>query len=99
MRVVLAAAIMALLAGSAYAQDNHVQRYGETPKEKSQQEIQAEKNAERAYKHSLGNIPDKGPVDPWGAVRSTDAAKTDTPKGDSQKTSMAKSRSKSGAAK
>jgi hypothetical protein len=74
MRVILAAAMITLLATTAYAQDNHVQRYGEADKEKSQTEIQAEKDAQRAYQKSLGNIPDKGPSDPWGAVRS------DTPK-------------------
>ena len=74
MRAILAAAMITLLAGAAYAQD-HVQRYGEADKEKSPTEIQAEKDAQRAYQRSLGNIPDKGPTDPWGAVRS-DAPKT-----------------------
>jgi hypothetical protein len=74
MRAILAAAMLTLLAGAAYAQD-HVQRYGEADKEKSPTEIQAEKDAQRAYQRSLGNIPDKGPTDPWGAVRS-DAPKT-----------------------
>lgn len=79
MRVMFAAAMISLLstiafAPTAFAQDNHVQRYGEADKEKSQTEIQAEKDAQRAYQRSLGNIPDKGPSDPWGAVRS-DAAK------------------------
>ena len=74
MRAILAAAMITLWAGAAYAQD-HVQRYGEADKEKSPTEIQAEKDAQRAYQRSLGNIPDKGPTDPWGAVRS-DAPKT-----------------------
>jgi hypothetical protein len=76
MRVILAAAMVTLLASSAFAQDNHVQRYGEADKEKTQTEIQAEKDAQRAYSRSLNNIPDKGPSDPWGAVRSNDAPKT-----------------------
>ncbi len=102
MRVLCAAAVvMALLAGGpAYAQqDDHVQRYGEKDKEKTREQIQAEKDADRAYKRSLRNIPDKGPVDPWGSVRATDAPKTDAPKTAPQKTSMAKSKSKTGAAK
>ena len=76
MRVLVAASMLLLLAGSALAQDTHVPRYGEVDKEKSPEEIQADKAAERAYKKSLGNIPDKGPTDPWGVVRSTDTPKT-----------------------
>jgi hypothetical protein len=75
MRVVLAAAMIALLAGPAYAQSQPVPRYGETAKAKSPQEIAAEKEAEKAYQRSLGNIPDKGPSDPWGNVRSDSAPK------------------------
>lgn len=75
MRVVLAAAMIALLAGPAYAQSQPVPRYGETAKPKSPQEIAAEKEAEKAYQRSLGNIPDKGPSDPWGNVRSDSAPK------------------------
>ncbi|WP_024519516.1 hypothetical protein [Bradyrhizobium sp. Tv2a-2] len=93
MRIILAAMI-SLLATTAFAQDNHVQRYGEADKEKSQTEIQAEKDAQRAYQKSLGNIPDKGPSDPWGAVRSdTPKTVTSTP---AAKT--AKSKTKTGAA-
>ena len=74
MRILLAAAMMMLLAGTATAQD-HVQRYGEPDHEKTAVEKTAEKDAKEAYKKSLNNIPDKGPVDPWGAVRTTDAPK------------------------
>lgn len=76
MRVLAAAAMMVLLAGPALAQDSHVPRYGEEDKDKSPEQMQADKAAERAYKRSLGNIPDQGPTDPWGTVRSTDAPKT-----------------------
>lgn len=76
MRVLVAAAMLMLLAGSALAQEEHVQKYGEQDKPKTPEQIRAEKEAERAYKKSLGNIPDKGPTDPWGTVRSTDAPKT-----------------------
>ncbi len=99
MRVLCIAAVMALLAsGPAYAQqDGHVQRYGEKDKEKTREQIQAEKDAERAYKRSLRNIPDKGPVDPWGSVRASDGPKTDSPKTAApQKTTLAKSKSKTG---
>ena len=68
-----AAAVVSLLAGPAYAQNTP--KYGEPDKAKTQQEIAAEKAAEEAYKNSLGNIPDKGPTDPWGNVRSENAPK------------------------
>jgi hypothetical protein len=70
MRVFAAAAVIALLAGPAYAQSQAVPRYGDVDKTKSPQEIEGEREAERAYKRSLGNIPDKTPTDPWGNVRS-----------------------------
>ena len=75
MRVFAAAAVIALLAGPAYAQSKSIPKYGETQKDKTPQEIEAEREAERAYKRSLGNIPDQGPTDPWGGVRSDSAPK------------------------
>jgi hypothetical protein len=71
MRVFRAAAVIALLAGPAYGQS--IPKYGETEKAKSPQQIEADREAERAYKRSLGNIPDQGPTDPWGNVRSDSA--------------------------
>jgi hypothetical protein len=76
MRVFAAAAVIALLIEPAYAQSARVPTYGEADKEKSPQQIQAEKDAESAYHRSLGNIPDKGPTDPWGNVRGDGAPKT-----------------------
>lgn len=76
MRVLVAATIVALLSGPAFAQSDHVQRYGEKDKDKTPAQIEADKAAERAYRTSLGNIPDKSPTDPWGAIRTTDAPKT-----------------------
>ena len=76
MRIFAAAAIIAFLAGPAYAQSQSVPRYGEVDKKKSAQEIEVEREAERAYKRSLGNIPDQGPTDPWGNVRGDSAPKT-----------------------
>jgi hypothetical protein len=75
MRVFLAAAVIALLAGPAYGQTQPIPRYGDIDKTKTPQEIQADRDAERAYKRSLGNIPDKGTSDPWGNVRSESAPK------------------------
>ena len=77
MRLVTVVAVLALLAGPAFAQAP-IQRAGEPDKEKTQADIAAEKETERAYKRSLGNIPEQKSVDPWGTVRSDNsAAKTD----------------------
>ena len=69
MRTFCAAAVIALMVGPAYAQ-SAMPKYGEPQKSKSPQEVEAEREAERAYKRSLGNIPNQGPTDPWGNVRS-----------------------------
>jgi len=73
MRILGAVAVIILLAGPAYAQDQHVPKYGETDKEKSPAEKEAEKEAQRAYQRSLGNIPEQKSTDPWGTVRSDNA--------------------------
>jgi hypothetical protein len=77
MKVSCIVAVIALLAGPAYAQ-KPVPRYGEVDKEKSPQQIQAEKDAEKAYNKSLQNIPEQKTADPWGSVRSDSAPKTAT---------------------
>jgi hypothetical protein len=98
MRILRAAAIIALLAGPVYAQspDQHVPRYGETNTPKSPQQIEADKQTDKAYNNSLGNIPDKGPVDPWGNARSADAPKAATKT--ATKSATAKSGTKTGSA-
>jgi hypothetical protein len=78
MRVFGAAALIALLAGPAFAQSQSVPRYGDINKSKSPQEIEQEHEADKAYQKSLGNIPDKGPTDPWGNVRSDSPPKAAT---------------------
>ena len=75
-RTFIAAGIAAMLAGPALAQQSPMQGYGEKDKDKTLVQQQAEKDAERAYRRSLGNVPDKGPVDPWGNARSAEAPKT-----------------------
>jgi hypothetical protein len=67
-RAIVAAAIIATLAGPAWAQQA-VPRYGEKDKDKTWGQMEQEKETERAYKRSLGNVPEKGPVDPWGNTR------------------------------
>ena len=64
---------IALLAGPALAQS--VPQYGETDKGKSPSEIATEKDAERAYQRSLGNIPAQKSQDPWGIARESAPAK------------------------
>jgi hypothetical protein len=75
MRVVAAAVIAAFLAGPAFAQQKPMQRYGEEDKPKTLEERNAEREADKAYKRSLGNIPEQKSVDPWGNVRSDNAPK------------------------
>ncbi|WP_291842286.1 hypothetical protein [Bradyrhizobium sp.] len=66
-------ATVGLLAGPAAAQGGPT-RYGEPDKVKTPSEIAAEKEAERAYQRSLGNIPERQKAsDPWGTVRSEGA--------------------------
>jgi hypothetical protein len=72
-RILGAVAVTALLAGPAWAQSQPMQKYGEPDKEKSATEKAAEREAERAYKRSLGNIPEQKSTDPWGTVRSDSA--------------------------
>jgi hypothetical protein len=76
-RAFIAAAIIAALTGPGWAQQAPIQRYGEKDKEKSWNEKEQEKEAERAYKRSLGTVPDKGPVDPWGNARNVGEPKGD----------------------
>jgi hypothetical protein len=71
-RILGAVAVIALLAGSAVAQKGPA-KYGEEDKPKTQAEIAAERDAEKAYQRSLGNIPEQQKTDPWGTVRSDSA--------------------------
>jgi hypothetical protein len=74
--IALAAVVMIL---PASAQSQSVPRYGEVDKEKSATEKAAEKEAQKAYERSLGNIPAQKSSDPWGIARGDNAApKTET---------------------
>ena len=92
-RAFIAAAIIAALAGPALAQQAPVQRYGEPDKEKSFNEKEQEKEAQRAYQRSLGNVPEKAAVDPWGNARSAEA-----PKAPAAKAAAVKPKTKTGEA-
>ena len=71
-RVMGAIAVIGLLTWSALAQTGPT-RYGEEDKPKTPAEIAAEKDSERAYRRSLGNIPEQQKTDPWGTMRSEPA--------------------------
>jgi hypothetical protein len=95
MRAVLAAVIIASLATPAFAQQQHMQEYGQPDKDKTTAQKAADKAAADAYQRSLGAIPDKGPSDPWGTVRSNDAPKpapTKTAKSKAAKTGTAEAK-------
>jgi len=77
MRAFPVVAVVAMLAGPAFAQDGpHVNLAPEVVT-KSPEEKAADEERDKAYKESLRKIPDsKGSSDPWGGVRSADAPKT-----------------------
>ncbi len=79
MRILSAAAVIALLAGPAYAQAPHVNLISPLPS-KTPEEKEADAIKERAYKESLRKIPDsKASSDPWGNVRSAETPKSAAP--------------------
>jgi hypothetical protein len=108
MRALRIATVLALLTGPAYAQMPPLNLMQDGPG-KSPEQKAGEAARDKAYKESLRKIPDaKAPSDPWGTVRSGDAAKPAAsktlaskslaPKGSSSKTAAsAKPRTKAGA--
>lgn len=79
MRILGAAAVLALLAGPAYAQTPNINLIPEL-QSKSPEEKEADAIKEKAYRESLKKIPDaKASSDPWGTVRGPDAPKTSAP--------------------
>ena len=99
MRVFCAAAMIAMLAGPVYAQSKP-KTLEEMMDAKTPDQIEKEQAADRAYKESLKKIPDaKAANDPWGVVRSTDAAKTPPAKAPPAKaTTATKSKTKTSSA-
>jgi hypothetical protein len=90
MKVLCIAAAIALLAGPAYAQMPAMNLMQDGPG-KSPAQTAAEEARDKAYKESLRKIPDaKAPSDPWGTVRSGDAAKTSASNASTAKTSTPK---------
>jgi hypothetical protein len=79
MRILSAAAVIALLTGPAYAQTPNINLIPEL-QSKTPEEKEAEAVRDKAYKESLKKIPDaKASSDPWGNVRSVDTPKTSAP--------------------
>ena len=80
MRVFRIAAVFALLAGPAYAQQTPaINLLSELPS-KTPDQIEQEAAQQKAYKDSLRKIPDaKASSDPWGTVRSADTPKAPAP--------------------
>ena len=77
MRIFSLVAVVALLAGPAYAQDTPHINMAPQDVSKSPEEKAAEEERDKAYKESLKKIPDaRTASDPWGGVRSADAPKT-----------------------
>ena len=76
MKITGLVAVIALLAGPASAQmpQPHVKGPGEPEPDKTRSQIEGEKEAERAYQRSLGNIKEQKSADPWGIVRSDGTA-------------------------
>jgi hypothetical protein len=77
MKVLFAAAVIAMLAGPACAQSSSPKTLEELMNAKTPDQIEKERATDRAYKDSLKKIPDaKAPADPWGNARSTNAPET-----------------------
>ncbi len=72
MKVLRVVALLALLTGPAYAQMPDINLIPEM-KSKTPEEIERDKQLDKAYKDSLRKIPDaKSSSDPWGGVRNSD---------------------------
>ena len=90
MRVFRIAAVLALMVGPAYAQMPAMNLMADGPGKTSEQTA-SEAARDKAYKESLKKIPDaKAPADPWGTVRSGDAARTTTSKTSTSRASNSK---------
>ncbi|WP_426442808.1 hypothetical protein [Bradyrhizobium genosp. P] len=97
MRKIVVALFIALIAGSAsivrpaFAQEEHVKGYRQEDPEKTPAQLEADKQAARAYQRSLNNVPDQKQADPWGIARGDDGAKkAATPAKPAMKSSKAK---------
>jgi hypothetical protein len=95
MRVFRIVAIMALLTAPAYAQTLIQSFESKTPQQKADEALK-EKSAREAAKQTTPEADTKPPVDAWGNVRSTDAAKTPAPKKSSKTATTVKPQTRTG---
>ena len=80
MRILGAAAVIALLTGPAYAQQTPQINLIPEIRSKSPEEKEADAAKDKAYRESLKKIPDaKASSDPWGNVRGAETPKTSAP--------------------
>ncbi len=80
MKLFRLAAVMAVLAGPAYAQMPNLNLLQDAPS-KTPEEKAAEAERDRAYKETLKKIPDsKGSSDPWGGMRADPPKQPAAPK-------------------
>ena len=92
MRILSAAAVIALLAGPAYAQTPGLNLISPLPS-KTAEEKEADAIKDKAYKDSLRKIPDsKASSDPWGNVRNAETPKSVAPAKPRTKTGSAATR-------
>lgn len=71
MKLFRVAALFVLLTGPAYAQMPQVNLLSPDKPAKTEEQIEQEKQQQKAYQDSLRSIPDaKASNDPWGNVRS-----------------------------
>ena len=93
MRVFRIAAVFAVLAGPAYAQQMPNLNLIPELQSKTPEEKEKEAEQQKAYKESLKKIPDaKASSDPWGNVRSADTPKTSAPAKPKTKTGSTQTR-------
>ena len=72
MRVLAAAGLLTLLmAGPAFAQ---IKPPAPSDPPKTPGQMETERSADRAYKNSLSNIPDKPAADPWGGAHAMEGS-------------------------
>ncbi|HXH42572.1 MAG TPA: hypothetical protein VNK51_01845 [Bradyrhizobium sp.] len=80
MKLFRLAAVLAVLAGPAYAQMPNLNLLQDAPS-KTPEEKAAEAERDRAYKETLKKIPDsKGSSDPWGGMRADPPKQPAAPK-------------------
>ncbi|MCA1467621.1 hypothetical protein GPL17_02495 [Bradyrhizobium yuanmingense] len=80
MKLFRLAAVLAVLAGPAYAQMPNINLMQDAPS-KSPEEKAIEAEREKAYKETLKKIPDSKPSsDPWGGMRAEQPKQPAAPK-------------------